>query len=152
MGGLCRTAASRRAGYCGSRSPMRHNPEFGIMSHAALPAHLREVVPGRGQGTGADPDAPGAQSVQTTERYLGTRQDLVHAPNDGIKLRVAVNASEFPLQPLPLRHRPLVWESSPEQPCTHDYLVLEAGIREDPCNIRSGDSQTGCWSLVSLLR
>ena len=28
--------------------------------------------------------------VQTTERYLGTRQDLVHAPNDGIKLRVAV--------------------------------------------------------------
>ena len=23
-------------------------------------------------------------SIQTTERYLGTRQDLVHAPNDGI--------------------------------------------------------------------
>jgi integrase len=32
----------------------------------------------------------GHQSVQTTERYLGTRQDLVHAPNDGIKLRVPV--------------------------------------------------------------
>ena len=32
----------------------------------------------------------GHQSVQTTERYLGTRQDLVHAPNDGIKVRVAV--------------------------------------------------------------
>jgi len=32
----------------------------------------------------------GHQSVQTTERYLGTRQDLVHAPNDGIKLRVAI--------------------------------------------------------------
>jgi site-specific recombinase XerD len=30
----------------------------------------------------------GHQSVQTTERYLGTKQDLVHAPNDGIKLRV----------------------------------------------------------------
>jgi integrase len=30
----------------------------------------------------------GHASVQTTERYLGTRQDLVHAPNDGIKLRV----------------------------------------------------------------
>ena len=29
-------------------------------------------------------------SVQTTERYLGTKQDLVNAPNDGIKLRVAV--------------------------------------------------------------
>jgi hypothetical protein len=29
-------------------------------------------------------------SVQTTERYLGTKQDLVHAPNDGIKLKVAV--------------------------------------------------------------
>ena len=27
---------------------------------------------------------------RTTERYLGTKQDLVHAPNDGIKLRVAV--------------------------------------------------------------
>ena len=32
----------------------------------------------------------GHASVQTTERYLGTRQDLVHAPNDGIKLRVAM--------------------------------------------------------------
>ena len=28
----------------------------------------------------------GHASVQTTERYLGTKQDLVHAPNDGIKL------------------------------------------------------------------
>jgi site-specific recombinase XerD len=32
----------------------------------------------------------GHASVQTTERYLGTKQDLVHEPNDGIKLRVAV--------------------------------------------------------------
>jgi site-specific recombinase XerD len=32
----------------------------------------------------------GHASVQTTERYLGTRQDLVHAPNDAIRLRVAV--------------------------------------------------------------
>jgi hypothetical protein len=32
----------------------------------------------------------GPASVQTTERYLGTKQDLVHAPNDGIKLGVAV--------------------------------------------------------------
>jgi integrase len=32
----------------------------------------------------------GHASVQTTERYLGTKQDLVDAPNDGIKLRVAV--------------------------------------------------------------
>jgi site-specific recombinase XerD len=30
----------------------------------------------------------GHASVQTTERYLGTKQDLVHAPNDGIRLRV----------------------------------------------------------------
>ena len=29
-------------------------------------------------------------SVQTAERYLGTKQDLVHAPNDAIKLRVTV--------------------------------------------------------------
>jgi integrase len=32
----------------------------------------------------------GHASVQTTERYLGTKQDLVDAPNDAIKLRVAV--------------------------------------------------------------
>src|ERR1035437_8490959 len=32
----------------------------------------------------------GHASVQTTERYLGTKQDLVHAPNDAIKLRVAI--------------------------------------------------------------
>ena len=33
----------------------------------------------------------GHASVQTTERYLGTRQDLVHAPNDAIRLRIAVS-------------------------------------------------------------
>jgi len=32
----------------------------------------------------------GHASVQTTERYLGTKQDLVHAPNDGIKLKLVV--------------------------------------------------------------
>jgi len=32
----------------------------------------------------------GHASVQTTERYLGTKQDLVHAPNDAIKSRIAV--------------------------------------------------------------
>ncbi len=32
----------------------------------------------------------GHASVQTTERYLGTKQDLVHAPNDGIRLKVVV--------------------------------------------------------------
>jgi integrase/recombinase XerD len=32
----------------------------------------------------------GHASVQTTERYLGTKQDLVHAPNDAIKLQVVV--------------------------------------------------------------
>jgi site-specific recombinase XerD len=31
----------------------------------------------------------GHASVQTTERYLGTKQDLAHAPNDAIRLRVA---------------------------------------------------------------
>src|SRR5271166_271870 len=30
----------------------------------------------------------GHSSVQTTERYLGTKQDLAHAPNDGIKLKL----------------------------------------------------------------
>lgn len=31
----------------------------------------------------------GHASVQTTERYLGTKQDLAHAPNDAIKLQLA---------------------------------------------------------------
>ena len=31
----------------------------------------------------------GHASVQTTEQYLGTRQDLVNAPNDAIKLKLA---------------------------------------------------------------
>jgi hypothetical protein len=30
----------------------------------------------------------GHASVQTTEQYLGTKQDLVNAPNDETKLRV----------------------------------------------------------------
>lgn len=30
----------------------------------------------------------GHASVQTTERYLGTKQDLVCAPNDAIRLRI----------------------------------------------------------------
>jgi integrase len=33
----------------------------------------------------------GHASVQTTERYLGTKQDLVHPPNDGINLTLAGN-------------------------------------------------------------
>ena len=32
----------------------------------------------------------GHASIQTTERYLGTKQDLVNQPNDAIRLRVAV--------------------------------------------------------------
>jgi site-specific recombinase XerD len=30
----------------------------------------------------------GHASVQTTERYLGTKQDLVNVPNDAIKLKI----------------------------------------------------------------
>jgi site-specific recombinase XerD len=32
----------------------------------------------------------GHASIQTTERYLGTKQDLVHAPNDGFRLRITL--------------------------------------------------------------
>jgi integrase len=32
----------------------------------------------------------GHASVQTTERYLGTKQNLIHAPNDAIQLKVDV--------------------------------------------------------------
>ena len=42
---------------------------------------------------------PGHASVQTTERYLGTKQDLVHAPNDAIKLRIATAGRRSPQWP-----------------------------------------------------
>jgi integrase/recombinase XerD len=32
----------------------------------------------------------GHSSVQTTERYLGTKQHRAHAPNGAIKLKLAV--------------------------------------------------------------
>ncbi len=32
----------------------------------------------------------GHASVQTTERYLGTKQDLANPPNDGMKLRLTI--------------------------------------------------------------
>src|SRR5579862_5707348 len=41
----------------------------------------------------------GHASVPTTERYLGTRQDLVHPPNDGIKLRVGFDSFSAPRVP-----------------------------------------------------
>jgi hypothetical protein len=37
----------------------------------------------------------GHASVQTTEPYLGTKQDLVHAPNDGIGLRLVAAVTHF---------------------------------------------------------
>jgi integrase len=36
----------------------------------------------------------GHASVQTTEKYLGTKQDLIHPPNDGIKLRIAAGTKQ----------------------------------------------------------
>ena len=38
----------------------------------------------------------GHSSVQTTERYLGTKQDLAHAPNDAIKLKLLRNSTIRP--------------------------------------------------------
>src|SRR5450432_3886145 len=40
----------------------------------------------------------GHASVQTTERYLGTKQDLVHAPNDAIKLKVASDTFRYAIE------------------------------------------------------
>jgi integrase len=61
-------------------------PESRLMIVAA---HARSCA-GPGGELEQIPMLPGHQSVQTTERYLGTRQDLVHAANGGIKLRAAV--------------------------------------------------------------
>ena len=51
---------------------------------------MREVVPGWRRRVEQIQMLLGHASIQTTERYLGTKQDLVHAPNDVIKLRVAI--------------------------------------------------------------
>jgi site-specific recombinase XerD len=86
----------------------------------------------------------GHASVKTTERYLGTKQDLVHAPNDGIRLRVVVKPSGRAGSPLLARQgalnaghcraaRPQVRDSSwlmpesatlsrPEAPCRDVWL------------------------------
>ncbi|HTA42861.1 MAG TPA: hypothetical protein VK789_10455 [Bryobacteraceae bacterium] len=47
-------------------------------------------LPGRGRGTGPDSIAAGPQFNQTTERYLGTKQHPANAPNDAIKLKLAL--------------------------------------------------------------
>ena len=51
---------------------------------------MRQIVPGCGRELEQIQMPLGHASVQTTERYLGTRQDLLNAPNDAIKLKVAV--------------------------------------------------------------
>jgi site-specific recombinase XerD len=55
-----------------------------------LSSHSREAVSGCWRGARADPTAARPRFRPDHRRYLGTKQDLVHAPNDGIKLRVAV--------------------------------------------------------------
>jgi hypothetical protein len=39
-------------------------------------------MPQVGRGPGADPDAAGSASIQTTEKYLGMQQNLIEAVND----------------------------------------------------------------------
>jgi site-specific recombinase XerD len=50
-------------------------------------AHV-EAVPGRGRRARTNPIAAWTR-LCTDDGYLGTKQDLIHPPNDGIKLRVA---------------------------------------------------------------
>jgi len=59
---------------------IRHDPAFGIAAKLCRAAggELEQIQM-----------LLGHPSVQTTERYLGTKQDLIHPPNDGIKLRVS---------------------------------------------------------------
>jgi hypothetical protein len=70
----------------------------------------------------------GHASVQTTERYLGTKQDLVHAPNDGIKLRLVVQA----LSP------------GPDSRQNHEPVVASAGLSEGDPRRRDGQSEARC--------
>ncbi len=47
-----------------------------------------QALQGGGRGAEQIQLLLGHASVQTTERYLGTKQDLVRAPNDAIKLTI----------------------------------------------------------------
>jgi hypothetical protein len=51
--------------------------------------------------TSADSNAARPRLVQTPERYLGTKQDLVHAPNDAIRLRVVSSETDRPTRTAP---------------------------------------------------
>ena len=65
---------------------------------SAFPASRRTICAALARSCAVPPAASlsrsrlllGHASVQTTERYLGTKQDLVHAPNDAIKLRLTL--------------------------------------------------------------
>jgi integrase len=67
-------------------------PEIGIVGLA--PHDLRRTCAKLCRAAGGELEQIqmllGHASVQTTERYLGTKQDLVHAPNDAIKLRISI--------------------------------------------------------------
>jgi integrase len=61
------------------------------MPRSALSAHVRETLPRRRRRAGELEQIQmllGHASIQTTERYLGSRQDLAHAPNDRIGLKL----------------------------------------------------------------
>jgi hypothetical protein len=66
---------------------MRRRPVFRGLLLMTFVAHARRAAGGELEQIQL---LLGHASSQTTERYLGTKQDLVHAPNDEIKLRVAV--------------------------------------------------------------
>jgi hypothetical protein len=57
------------------------------------PHHLRRTTAKLCRAAGGELEQIqllGHSSVETTERYLGTKEDLVHAPNDAIRLKLAV--------------------------------------------------------------
>jgi hypothetical protein len=94
----CILSLSDRASLCGGcRRPWNRPIRF--------VTHMRQAHRPRPDSGGEI----GHASLQTTERYLGTKQDLVHPPNDAIRLKVAV------------------WRASPGAP-VHRYPGLAASV------------------------
>jgi integrase len=82
-------ASIKQAGSRCSRDAIRHNPAFGIRRTYRM-RHVRRTCAKLCRAWSGDFEQiqflPGHASIQTTERYLGSRRNLKEAGNDRLGL------------------------------------------------------------------